>query len=83
MTDFSKLLNPEQCATATAGEGPILVLAAAGTGKQGEEVMLFIIGNQGMILAGNGLVVAKKRPVQIGTKQHSFKFFHNSPKISI
>ena len=33
MTDFSKLLNPEQCAAATAGEGPILVLAAAGTGK--------------------------------------------------
>lgn len=33
MTDFSTLLNPEQCAAATAGEGPILVLAAAGTGK--------------------------------------------------
>jgi DNA helicase-2/ATP-dependent DNA helicase PcrA len=33
MTDFSKLLNPEQCDAATAGEGPILVLAAAGTGK--------------------------------------------------
>lgn len=33
MTDFSKLLNPEQCAAATAGEGPLLVLAAAGTGK--------------------------------------------------
>lgn len=33
MTDFSKLLNPEQCAAATAGEGPILCLAAAGTGK--------------------------------------------------
>lgn len=33
MTDFSKLLNPEQCAAATAGDGPILVLAAAGTGK--------------------------------------------------
>ena len=33
MTDFSKLLNPEQCASATAGEGPILCLAAAGTGK--------------------------------------------------
>ncbi len=33
MTDFSQLLNPEQCAAATAGEGPILVLAAAGTGK--------------------------------------------------
>ena len=29
MTDFSKLLNPEQCAAATAGEGPLLVLAAA------------------------------------------------------
>lgn len=33
VTDFSKLLNPEQCAAATAGEGPLLVLAAAGTGK--------------------------------------------------
>ena len=33
MTDFSKVLNPEQCAAATAGDGPILVLAAAGTGK--------------------------------------------------
>lgn len=33
MTDFSKLLNPEQCAAATSGEGPLLVLAAAGTGK--------------------------------------------------
>ena len=33
MTDFSKLLNPEQCAAATAPDGPILVLAAAGTGK--------------------------------------------------
>lgn len=32
-TDFSKLLNPEQCAAATAGDGPLLVLAAAGTGK--------------------------------------------------
>ena len=33
VTDFSNLLNPEQCAAATAGEGPLLVLAAAGTGK--------------------------------------------------
>lgn len=33
MTDFSKLLNPEQCAAATAADGPLLVLAAAGTGK--------------------------------------------------
>ena len=33
MTDFSKVLNPEQCAAATAPDGPILVLAAAGTGK--------------------------------------------------
>ena len=33
MMDFSSLLNPEQCAAATAGEGPLLVLAAAGTGK--------------------------------------------------
>jgi len=32
-TDFSRLLNPEQCSAATAGDGPILVLAAAGTGK--------------------------------------------------
>jgi len=33
MTDFSTLLNTEQCAAATAGGGPLLVLAAAGTGK--------------------------------------------------
>ncbi len=33
MTDFSRLLNPEQFAAATAGDGPLLVLAAAGTGK--------------------------------------------------
>ena len=33
MTDYGKLLNPEQCEAATAGDGPILVLAAAGTGK--------------------------------------------------
>ncbi len=33
MTDFSKVLNPEQCAAATAADGPLLVLAAAGTGK--------------------------------------------------
>ncbi len=33
MTDFAKLLNPEQCEAATAGDGPLLVLAAAGTGK--------------------------------------------------
>ena len=33
MTDFSTLLNPEQLAAATAGSGPLLVLAAAGTGK--------------------------------------------------
>ena len=33
MTDFSQLLNPEQAAAATAGDGPLLVLAAAGTGK--------------------------------------------------
>jgi DNA helicase-2/ATP-dependent DNA helicase PcrA len=30
---FDKLLNPEQLASATASAGPILVLAAAGTGK--------------------------------------------------
>lgn len=33
MIDFAKVLNAEQCAAATAGDGPILVLAAAGTGK--------------------------------------------------
>src|SRR5512137_2945483 len=33
MTDYSTLLNPEQCAAATAADGPLLVLAAAGTGK--------------------------------------------------
>lgn len=33
MTDFSKLLNPEQYTAATAADGPLLVLAAAGTGK--------------------------------------------------
>ena len=33
MTDFSRLLNPEQCEAATSGDGPLLVLAAAGTGK--------------------------------------------------
>jgi len=33
MTDYSRLLNPEQCEAATSGDGPLLVLAAAGTGK--------------------------------------------------
>ena len=33
MTDLSALLNPEQFAAATAPDGPLLVLAAAGTGK--------------------------------------------------
>jgi len=33
MTDFSKELNKEQCEAATAADGPMLVLAAAGTGK--------------------------------------------------
>lgn len=33
MTDFSKLLNPGQLTAATASDGPLLVLAAAGTGK--------------------------------------------------
>ena len=33
MIEYDKLLNPEQLAAATAGEGPLLVLAAAGTGK--------------------------------------------------
>ncbi len=31
--DFSHELNPEQCAAACAPDGPVLVLAAAGTGK--------------------------------------------------
>jgi DNA helicase II / ATP-dependent DNA helicase PcrA len=33
MTDFSEELNPEQLAAATAPDGPLLALAAAGTGK--------------------------------------------------
>ena len=33
MTDWTSLLNPEQCAAVTAPDGPLLVLAAAGTGK--------------------------------------------------
>ncbi len=33
MIPFEQELNPEQYAAATAGEGPLLVLAAAGTGK--------------------------------------------------
>jgi len=33
MIDFAKELNPEQCTAATASDGPMLVLAAAGTGK--------------------------------------------------
>ncbi|MGN0846093.1 MAG: ATP-dependent helicase, partial [Kiritimatiellia bacterium] len=33
MIDFAAVLNPEQHAAATAGDGPMLVLAAAGTGK--------------------------------------------------
>ena len=33
MTDLSKLLNAEQLEAATAPDGPLLVLAAAGTGK--------------------------------------------------
>ena len=33
MIDFAQVLNPEQCAAATAPGGPLLVLAAAGTGK--------------------------------------------------
>ena len=33
MIDFAKVLNPEQCRAATAPDGPMLVLAAAGTGK--------------------------------------------------
>lgn len=33
MTDLSTLLNEEQLAAATAADGPLLILAAAGTGK--------------------------------------------------
>ena len=33
MIDFARVLNREQCAAATAPDGPMLVLAAAGTGK--------------------------------------------------
>jgi DNA helicase-2/ATP-dependent DNA helicase PcrA len=33
VTDFSKLLNPEQFEAATYSQGPLLCLAAAGTGK--------------------------------------------------
>ncbi|MBR5592011.1 MAG: ATP-dependent helicase [Kiritimatiellae bacterium] len=33
MTDWQSLLNPEQLAAVTASDGPLLVLAAAGTGK--------------------------------------------------
>lgn len=33
MTHWAELLNPEQCAAVTAPDGPLLVLAAAGTGK--------------------------------------------------
>ncbi|MBO5940769.1 MAG: ATP-dependent helicase [Kiritimatiellae bacterium] len=33
MIDFENELNPEQCAAATSDGGPMLVLAAAGTGK--------------------------------------------------
>ena len=33
MIDFAKVLNPEQCAAATAPDGQMLFLAAAGTGK--------------------------------------------------
>lgn len=33
MIDYAKLLNKEQFEAATAGDGPLLVLAAAGTGK--------------------------------------------------
>ncbi|MDD2598248.1 MAG: UvrD-helicase domain-containing protein [Kiritimatiellae bacterium] len=33
MIDYAELLNAEQCEAATAKDGPLLVLAAAGTGK--------------------------------------------------
>ena len=33
MTDLRALLNPEQFEAATAPDGPLLILAAAGTGK--------------------------------------------------
>src|ERR671933_1651046 len=31
--DFAAELNPEQCAAATFGDGPLLIIAGAGTGK--------------------------------------------------
>ncbi|HNT58284.1 MAG TPA: UvrD-helicase domain-containing protein, partial [Syntrophales bacterium] len=33
MNDYEKLLNPEQRAVVFAGDGPILVIAGAGSGK--------------------------------------------------
>ena len=33
LEDLEKILNPEQLEAATAGDGPLLILAAAGTGK--------------------------------------------------
>ncbi len=33
MTDFLAKLNPEQCAAVVHGEGPLMILAGAGTGK--------------------------------------------------
>lgn len=47
MIDFEKELNAEQCAAATADGGPILVLAAAGTGKTRTLVhrVAYLIGN--------------------------------------
>lgn len=47
MIDFQKELNVEQCAAATADGGPMLVLAAAGTGKTRTLVyrVAYLIGN--------------------------------------
>lgn len=47
MIDFQKELNAEQCAAATADGGPMLVLAAAGTGKTRTLVhrVAYLIGN--------------------------------------
>ena len=33
--DLTSELNPEQAAAATFGEGPLLIIAGAGTGKTG------------------------------------------------
>ena len=40
MTDFSRLLNPEQLEAATAGDGPLLVLAAAGRWQDAADIRI-------------------------------------------